>query len=81
MPEVRDAMEMMYFDTAASHLLYDPMVYRRVIEAVGVGKILWGSDFPLTSQAKALERTRSANLTNDEFAAIAGGNAVRLLGL
>lgn len=81
MPEVRDAMEMMYFDTAASHLLYDPMVYRRVIEAVGVDKILWGSDFPLTSQAKALERTRSAGLTDDELAAIAGANAVRLLGL
>ena len=81
MPEVRDAIEMMYFDTAASHLLYDPTVYRRVIEAIGVEKILWGSDFPLTSQAKALERTRSAGLSDDEFAAITGGNMERLLGL
>ena len=59
MPEVRDALESMYFDTAASHLLYDPAIYRRVIDLVGVEKILWASDYPLTSQEKALERTRA----------------------
>jgi hypothetical protein len=81
MPEVRDAIESVYFDTAASHLLYDPAIYRRVIDAVGVKKILWGSDFPLTTQAKALARTRDAGLTDDELAAVTGGNAAELLGL
>jgi len=81
MPEVRDVIDSMYFDTAASHLLYDPAIYRRIIEAVGIEKILWGSDFPLTSQAKALERTRAAGLTDAELAAITGGNIVALLGL
>jgi hypothetical protein len=81
MPEVREAIESMYFDTAASHLLYDPAIYRRVIEAVGVEKILWASDFPLTSQAKALERTRDAGLTDAELAAITGGNAAHVLSL
>ena len=38
MPEVREALENVYFDTAASHLLYDATVYRRVIELVGVGE-------------------------------------------
>jgi hypothetical protein len=81
MPEVRDAIESMYFDTAASHLLYDAAIYRRVIDAIGAGKILWGSDFPLTTQAKALERARAAGLTDDELTAVTGGNAARLLGL
>jgi predicted TIM-barrel fold metal-dependent hydrolase len=81
MPEVREALENVWFDTAASHLLYAREVYRRVIEAVGAEKILWGSDYPLTSQAKALARTREAGLSDAEFAAIAGGNAAALLGL
>jgi hypothetical protein len=81
MPEVRDAIESMYFDTAASHLLYDPDIYRRVVDAVGVEKILWASDFPLTSQEKALERTRAAGLTDAELASITGANVARLLAL
>ena len=78
---MREALENVYFDTAASHLLYEPAVYRRVIEAVGVHKVLWGSDFPLTSQARALERTREAGLADDELAAVLGSNAAELLGL
>ncbi|MEX2246398.1 MAG: amidohydrolase family protein [Dehalococcoidia bacterium] len=81
MPEVRQALAHTSFDTAAGHLLYDAKVYRAAIELVGVERILFGSDFPLTSQAKALERVREAGLTDEEAAAITGGNAVRLLGL
>ena len=79
MPEVREALEHVYVDTAASHLLYDPAVYRRVIDLIGPEKILWGSDFPLTSQAKALERTRDADLSDDELDLVLGGNVRRLL--
>lgn len=81
MPEVGAALEQVYFDTSASHLLYDEAIYRRVIDLVGVKKILWGSDFPLTSQAKALERTRAAGMTEGELAAVLGGNVVELLSL
>jgi hypothetical protein len=81
MPEVREAMESMYVDTSASHLLYDAKIYRTMVDLLGVEKILWGSDFPLTSQAKALERTRAAGLTDAEVVAITGGNAAALLGL
>jgi predicted TIM-barrel fold metal-dependent hydrolase len=81
MPEVRDAMDSVWFDTAASHLLYDHRIYRTAIDLVGVDKILWGSDFPLTSQAKALERTRAAELSDTELAALLGGNAAALFGL
>lgn len=81
MPEVREALENVWVDTAASHLLYDATVYRTMIDLIGVEKILWGSDFPLTSQAKALERTRAAGLSDAEVDAITGGNAAALFGL
>jgi predicted TIM-barrel fold metal-dependent hydrolase len=81
MPEVRAALSNVYVDTAASHLLYEPAVYRRVVDAIGVRKVLWGSDFPLTTQAKALARTREAGLSPEELASITGGNAAELLGL
>ncbi|HZP58367.1 MAG TPA: amidohydrolase family protein [Dehalococcoidia bacterium] len=81
MPEVRDALATTWFDTSAEHLLYDPAIYRRAIDLVGHEKILWGSDFPLTSQRRALERTRAAGLSDEELAAIVGGNSRELLGL
>jgi predicted TIM-barrel fold metal-dependent hydrolase len=81
MPEVRSALETTWFDTAAEHLLYDAAIYRRCVELVGPQRILWGSDFPLVSQTQALNRTRSAGLSDDELAAITGGNAAELLGV
>jgi predicted TIM-barrel fold metal-dependent hydrolase len=79
MPEVREALQNVWFDTAAGHLLYDPQVYRRVIDLVGVERILWGSDFPVTTQAKALVRTRDAGLSDAELSAVLGGNLASLL--
>jgi predicted TIM-barrel fold metal-dependent hydrolase len=81
MPEVRDALDQVYFDTAASHLLYDPAIYRHAIDLVGADKILWASDFPLTTPKQALERTRAAGLTAGELTAILGANAAGLLNL
>jgi predicted TIM-barrel fold metal-dependent hydrolase len=81
MPELRNALEPVWFDTAASHLLYDNRIYRTVIDLVGVEKILWASDAPLTTQAQALERTRAAELSEAELAAVLGGNAAALFGL
>jgi predicted TIM-barrel fold metal-dependent hydrolase len=81
MPEVQDALATTYFDTAASHLLYDEKVYRAAVDVAGADRVLWGSDFPLTTQEKALERVRNAGLSGDELGAIIGGNAARLFGL
>lgn len=81
MPEVRDQLSNVYFDTAASHLLYDPAIYRRVIDLAGVDRILFGSDYPLTTQANALERTHAAAMTEDELRAVLGGNAATLFSL
>ncbi len=81
MPEVRQALATTYFDTSAEHLLYDASIYRRAIDLVGHEQVLWASDFPLVTQASALARTKGAGMSDEEFAAISGGNAARLFGL
>ena len=47
MPEVKEALENVWFDTAASPFLYDSSVFRSVRDVVGTRKILLGSDYPL----------------------------------
>ena len=47
MPEVRDALSNVWFDTAASPFLYTPDVFPYVARLVGADRVLLGSDFPL----------------------------------
>jgi predicted TIM-barrel fold metal-dependent hydrolase len=81
MPEVAEAVSNVTFDTAASSLLYDERVYRVAVGLVGAHRIVFGSDYPLLSQKRSLERVRTASLPEDETRAVLGENARRLLGL
>lgn len=81
MPEVRDSLSRTYFDTAASGLLYGPEVYARVIDLVGAERILFGSDFPLVRQERALQELRQAPIGAEAQALILGENARRLFRL
>ena len=47
MPEVRDALSNVWFDTAASPFLYSPDVFSTVAGLIGPSRVLPGSDFPL----------------------------------
>lgn len=80
MPEVKLALEHAAFDTAGTSLLYDASVYRRGVDSVGAGHVLFGSDFPLLRQGRSRRRIEEdAGLTDEEIAAVLGGNAARLL--
>ena len=81
MPEVREALARTYFDTAATSFLYHPDVYARVVELVGAEQILFGSDFPLISQKRALAELREAPLEDEARRLIEGENARQLLRL
>jgi predicted TIM-barrel fold metal-dependent hydrolase len=81
MPEVREALESAYFDTAATSFLYDPQIYRRATEIVGAERILFGSDFPLLTQERCLSEVREASLEEEAQRLILGENACRLLDL
>ena len=81
MPEVREALANVYFDTAATPFLYDARVFETVAGLVGAERILFGSDFPLLPQERVLKQLEGAALSSEEKDAIGGGNAARLLGL
>lgn len=80
--------ENLYFDTAASPLLYDSGVFRRAVSRVGAGRILYGTDYPLIVFPRKergpgfggfLEMTAGAGLTREEGEQIMGSNMRRLL--
>lgn len=77
MPEVRSSIESLYFDTAASSLLYDDEAVARLLELAGADKVLFASDFPLQSPHRQLERLRSL-LPPGALDEVCGGNAQRL---
>jgi predicted TIM-barrel fold metal-dependent hydrolase len=81
MPEVKQAMNNIFFDTAASPLLYSPQIYEQVIPLIGAEKILFGSDYPLLAQSRLLEEIRSLDLPEGTRDLILSGNAQRLLGV
>lgn len=81
MPEVKAAMNNVYFDTAASPFLYTPEVYQQVVELVGAEKVLFGSDYPLLAQKRLLREIESAELPPGAKEMVLSGNACRLLGI
>jgi hypothetical protein len=81
MPEVRKAITNVFFDTAASPLLYTPEVYNQVIQLVGADRILFGSDYPLLAQSRLIEEIKALDLPEEIENLILSGNAQRLLGI
>ncbi|MEO5961373.1 MAG: amidohydrolase family protein [Opitutaceae bacterium] len=73
-----------YYDTAASPLMYDAGIWSRAVPALGAERVLFGSDYPLNlyprvaveaEMAKFLAEARAGGVS----AEILGGNARRLL--
>jgi len=79
MPEVKKAMNNVFFDTAASPFLYSPQIYNQVIKIAGDDKILFGSDFPLLAQSRLVREINSLELPAETKNLILSGNAQRLL--
>jgi predicted TIM-barrel fold metal-dependent hydrolase len=77
MPEVRSAIDSVYFDTAAASLLYDEASVARLVELAGPGRVLFGSDYPLLSPRRQIQRL-AAQLPGPVLEAVLGGNARRL---
>jgi hypothetical protein len=79
-----------YIDTAASPLLYGPDIWRRFVTAVGAGRVLFGSDFPLNlypkleleaELARLVAEARASGLPEEKLAAIFQENAKRVFRL
>jgi uncharacterized protein len=76
MPEIAARTANCLYDCAASHLLYDERVYE-VMNRLAPGRVVFGSDFPLTTQTRMLRRVRAAGLDAADLEAMLGGNAVK----
>ena len=74
MPEVREALHNIWVDTAAYGLLYDDDSVARLVDLAGPGRVLFGSDYPLLSPRRQLQRI-TALLPGDVAQAVCGGNA------
>lgn len=82
MPEVAAATARVVYDSAASTYLYQPRIFRAVLDLVGSERVLWGSDHPVLTMGRFLRRTReTAGLRPDELKPVLGGNARRVYGL
>lgn len=80
--EVKDHLENVYFDTAASPFLYHPQIYRFAVEIAGGDKILFGSDFPLLQPVRYFQELEEVSgLSEAHVEAICGRNAAKLLNL
>lgn len=79
--EVDTVLGSVFYDTAASPLLYRPTVYRHAIEILGKQRILLGSDYPLLAPKRYFDEMREAGLEETEMEALSGLNAAALLGL
>lgn len=85
-PYIAKRFRRVYYDTAASPLLYSDRIWQSVLQAVAVEKILFGSDFPLrlsrhqneASTIPLLDQAAS-NLSPKAFAAITHQNILRTL--
>ncbi|MFM9967903.1 MAG: amidohydrolase family protein [Burkholderiales bacterium] len=65
-----------YYDTC----VYDPLVLKTLVERVGVDRLILGSDYPV-GEADPVGFARNCGIEGDALAAVAGGNAARLLGI
>ena len=68
MPEIREALENVWFDTAATPFLYEAGVFRTVVGLVGAEKILPGSDYPLIRYDRLRRQMAEAGMKPDDFA-------------
>ena len=81
MPEVHAVTRRVAYDCAASTYLYDFAVFPRVIDLVGVNRVIWGSDFPVLKQGPFLRKSRAALRSADEQRVVLSANARRIYGM
>ncbi|MFO7803010.1 MAG: TatD family hydrolase [Desulfovermiculus sp.] len=79
--EVREVLANVWFDTAAMPFLYRPQALKAMAEAVGLDKLLLGTDFPLLPPKRYLRELADSGLDQEGQGAVLGQNAAKLLQL
>ena len=79
MPEVARSINNVYFDTAASPLLYSSNIFNVGISLLGKCKILLGSDYPLVRPKTLIAEMEESKISIESHAAITFDNASTIL--
>jgi predicted TIM-barrel fold metal-dependent hydrolase len=77
--EIKETLENVYVDTAASPFLYDPLIYQIALQIIGADKILFGSDYPLIHPKRYFQEIETSGISKDDQQKICGRNAVKIL--
>ena len=77
--EIKETLENVYVDTAASPFLYDPLIYQIALQIIGSDKILFGSDYPLIKSERYFKEMETCGISKDDQEKICGRNAVKIL--
>lgn len=80
MPELGSLASQAHYDTAATPFLYTPQVYE-IGSQLCASRLLFGSDYPLIAQRRALKHIRRGKLDPEQRRAMLWHNGARLLGL
>lgn len=78
MPEVREQLRNVYFDSSAFPFLYRPEVFQAVVAAAGADKVLFGSDFPLVNQSRTLKEMSEGGLSQAQYELVTNKNAQKI---
>jgi len=81
MPELKQALANVYYDTAATPFLYRADIYQAAMAAGVINKVLLGSDYPLISTRRYLDGLAASGLPAADMIKIQGKNAARLFGI
>ncbi len=81
MPEVREVLANVYYDTAATPFLYNEKIYKTALNIISAEKILFGSDYPLLGAGRYTGSIEKMVCQTEDRIKIFSGNAKRILGL
>lgn len=79
MPEVRETLATVFYDTAAAPYLYEARIYQAVESTAGIGKIIFGSDYPLLPPGRYLAALEGLSTASRD--AVLAGNARKVFAL
>jgi len=79
MPSARNALANVWYDTAASPLLYDDRILGQVM-SWAPRKVLFGTDFPLLTQRRFVQRVLGQGLATEQLQQLMAGNLADALG-
>jgi len=88
-PYCADKLKNVWFDTAASPLIYSPKIWRSVVDMVGSDRVLFGSDYPLRIYPKKalpgfadlVAEAGNSGLSSVELQQVFSTNVETLLGI